>query len=53
VTEFTGAILMCPVCSSTDDADGWGLNEVDCSNCDTHYTVVLEPQKVAEHAMHG
>lgn len=51
--EFTGAILMCPVCVSTVDAERWGLQEHDCATCGTHFTVDLQPEIVAKHALAG
>lgn len=51
--KFTGAILMCPVCSTPIDATEWGHQEHDCPNCTTKFTVDLDRAKVAEHAMYG
>lgn len=50
--EFTGAILFCPVCCSTVDADRWGLQEHECVSCGTKFSVDLQAQIVAEHSMH-
>jgi transposase-like protein len=52
-TEFTGAVLMCPVCVSTVDATKWGWQEYECPSCGTEFTVNLKPDVVAEHAMVG
>lgn len=51
--EFTGAIVYCPVCATNDDAEKWGVNELECNNCGTTYAVFLDPAKVAEHSMVG
>ena len=51
--EFTGAVLMCPVCVSTVDAVKWGWQQHTCATCSTEFTVDLRPDVVAEHAMVG
>ena len=51
--EFTGAIVMCPVCSTGVDAQDWGLQEFSCSTCGTEFTVNLEPEKVSQNALYG
>ena len=51
--EFTGAIIYCPLCATADDAEKWGLNEMECNNCTTVYAVFLVPQLVHQHAMIG
>lgn len=48
--EFTGCILFCPVCCTNDDAEQWGENEMQCNNCETQYTVTVEPSVVAQHS---
>jgi hypothetical protein len=47
----TVPILLCPVCSSQLDPDGWGHQELDCSTCGTSMTVELDPEKVARHSI--
>lgn len=51
--EFTGAIVYCPVCATNDDAESWGANAMECTNCGTRYVVVLDPAAYAEHSMVG
>lgn len=51
--EFTGAILFCPVCTSVQDAEKWGPQEHTCSNCETVYSVDVDPVKIAAHAIVG
>lgn len=51
--EFTGAIIFCPVCCSTVDAEGWGAQVHTCVSCESTFAVGLVPAKVQEHSLHG
>jgi uncharacterized protein (DUF2225 family) len=53
IDEFTGAIVLCPVCCTSQDADGWGHQAFECMVCETEFTVELVAEKVAVHAMYG
>jgi hypothetical protein len=46
-------IVYCPVCCTNMDAEGYGLQELECVNCETEFTVTLEKAKVAAHSMVG
>jgi hypothetical protein len=46
-------IVYCPVCCTNMDADGWGEQHLECGNCETSFTVMLEREKVAAHSMVG
>lgn len=50
--EFT-AIIFCPVCCSNIDVDQAGEVALECGSCETRFIVILEPAKVAAHALHG
>jgi uncharacterized protein YbaR (Trm112 family) len=51
--DFTGAILYCPVCVTPLDATEWGEQKHVCTNCETEFSLVLDRETVAAHAMHG
>jgi hypothetical protein len=50
---FTGAIILCPVCSTPIDAEKWGTQVHTCLSCETTFAVILDPGKVAAHAIIG
>lgn len=50
---FTGAIVMCPVCVTPQDAEAYGHLELECDTCGTMFTVELVKEKVAAHALYG
>jgi len=51
--EFNGAIIYCPVCCTNIDATEDGEQSFECNNCETKFTVVIDKEKVAVHAMNG
>ena len=46
-------IVYCCVCVTPHDADGFGPQSFVCSNCETEFSVTLEADKIAQHAMTG
>lgn len=51
--DFTGAILYCPVCVTPIDATKWGEQTHECLTCGTTFTLTLDKERVATHAMYG
>lgn len=49
--QFT-CIVFCPVCCSTIDVEGDGEKQFDCTNCETHFSVVLDREIIAGFSMH-
>jgi hypothetical protein len=51
MTEFTGAILFCPVCCSTVDAEKEDQSEFDCGSCEQHWTQDLNLARINEYSI--
>jgi hypothetical protein len=52
VVEFL-PIVYCPVCCTPQDSPGFGNQGFSCTNCESTFTVLLVPHKVAAHSITG
>jgi hypothetical protein len=51
--EFIGSIVVCPVCSTSEDALAEGWQDFECSNCETQFKILIEAEKAAAFGMFG